>query len=404
MTGIDAPPPPPPPDPPDHPQAARQIEDSIAKLPASDTVKADSQAYSDRFDGQHPAADGAGERPEPGRASAPAGDAPAADTRSPMDRWEDSEDRIMARDIVANRQEIDILRQQGNEEAARQIEDFIAKLPASDAVKADPQAYLDRADGQHPAAGAAAERPEPERDQSPTTAETNRPDAAPDNGPIMVVHNPDDLPPDIRQQLDESDINAMNWDDGVGLYNHVMSGGESFDKFSHFDWNDTGSTAERAERALSSEEFGQIKWARPEGSGEDAVFDVIHDILHTPEGKQMTDDEIEKLAEALVSSDPHESLALARKFDMDPGRWEARNARYTLTFEGGARAAYLRSTAAPQLDDLEDPASPRRLPGGGEQVRFLNYDVGRSNLTVAPVGGRVLLEGQLEWRYRDRNP
>jgi hypothetical protein len=60
-----------------------------------------------------------------------------------MDKWEAAEDRQMAENIVALRQEADILRQQGNDEGAQEQEDFIARLPVSEAIKADPQGYLD---------------------------------------------------------------------------------------------------------------------------------------------------------------------------------------------------------------------------------------------------------------------
>lgn len=67
---------------------------------------------------------------------------------TPMDKWEASEDRRLAGDIIAHRKQQDILRQQqGNEQGAQDgaqdIEDFISKLPTTDAIKADPQGYLD---------------------------------------------------------------------------------------------------------------------------------------------------------------------------------------------------------------------------------------------------------------------
>lgn len=60
-----------------------------------------------------------------------------------MDRWEAAEDRRLAEDIVAHRAQQEILRSQGNHEGADAIEKFVQKLPVSDAIKADPQAYLD---------------------------------------------------------------------------------------------------------------------------------------------------------------------------------------------------------------------------------------------------------------------
>jgi hypothetical protein len=60
-----------------------------------------------------------------------------------MDKWEASEDRKLAGDIIAHRAQQDILRQQGNEHGAQEMEDFINKLPTTDAIKADPQGYLD---------------------------------------------------------------------------------------------------------------------------------------------------------------------------------------------------------------------------------------------------------------------
>jgi hypothetical protein len=62
---------------------------------------------------------------------------------TPMDKWEASQDRKLAGDIIAHRKQQDILRQQGNEQGAQEMEDFINKLPTTDAIKADPQGYLD---------------------------------------------------------------------------------------------------------------------------------------------------------------------------------------------------------------------------------------------------------------------
>jgi DNA/RNA non-specific endonuclease len=117
---IDTPPPPPPPPPPDD-------------------VKRDPQGYLDSLqhrDDQPYASADAGPGPV---SSPPGGDAPL----TPMEKWEAAEDRMMAENIVANRHEAEILRQQGNFEGAQQIEDSIAKLPVSDDIKADPQGYLD---------------------------------------------------------------------------------------------------------------------------------------------------------------------------------------------------------------------------------------------------------------------
>ena len=50
----------------------------------------------------------------------------------------------MAQNIVSIRQEAEILRQQGNDRAADDLEEFVGKLPVSDEIKADPQGYIDR--------------------------------------------------------------------------------------------------------------------------------------------------------------------------------------------------------------------------------------------------------------------
>lgn len=73
--------------------------------------------------------------------------------RSPMDRWEAAEDRIMAENIIANRQQQEILRGQGNDAAADAMEESLQKLPVSDEIKADPQGYLDGATDNKNAAG-----------------------------------------------------------------------------------------------------------------------------------------------------------------------------------------------------------------------------------------------------------
>jgi hypothetical protein len=91
---------------------------------------------------------------------------------TPMDKWEASQDRKLAGDIIAHRKQQDILRQQDNEQGAQEIEDFINKLPTTDAIKADPQRYIDglRNDEVSPSArdtqpetggGSASAEPEP---------------------------------------------------------------------------------------------------------------------------------------------------------------------------------------------------------------------------------------------------
>jgi hypothetical protein len=56
---------------------------------------------------------------------------------------EDALDRRMAQDIISLRAEQDILRDQGNLEAVREIDTFIGNLPVDDRIRADPQGYLD---------------------------------------------------------------------------------------------------------------------------------------------------------------------------------------------------------------------------------------------------------------------
>jgi hypothetical protein len=183
---IDTPPPPPPPPPPDHNEktpmeeweaaedrlmaenivanrqeaeilrqqgnfeGAQQIEDFIAELPVSDEIKADTQAY---LDSLHQRSDQSPASPDAGTGTSSSGldgDAPL----TPMERWEAAEDRLMAENIVANRQEAEILRQQGNFEGAQQIEDSIAELPVSDDIKRDPEGYLHQVGSQVDRAGA----------------------------------------------------------------------------------------------------------------------------------------------------------------------------------------------------------------------------------------------------------
>lgn len=63
-------------------------------------------------------------------------------SKTPMEKWEAGEDKVMAQNIAGLREQQDIFRQQGNEQAVRDTEEFIQKLPVSDEIKADPQAYL----------------------------------------------------------------------------------------------------------------------------------------------------------------------------------------------------------------------------------------------------------------------
>ncbi len=118
-------------------EGAQQIEDSIAKLPVSDEIKADPEGYLG-YD-QSPVS------PDAGTDMVSSGLEDDA-LLTPMERWEAAEDRMMAENIVANRKEVEILRQQGNFEGAQQIEDSIAKLPVSDEIKEDPKGYLRQID------------------------------------------------------------------------------------------------------------------------------------------------------------------------------------------------------------------------------------------------------------------
>ena len=308
---------------------------------------------------------------------------PIAHELTPMEKWEAGEDRQMAQDIVANRQQAEILRQQGNYEGAQQIEDFIAKLPVSDAIKDNPQAYLD--------GHAISSSYEP----------VDRPREPGDR--VTIADTPDDLPPHIRERLDENAIEGMRWP--VEVHDRVMAGGESFEKFSHYDWNDAGSTAERQAVTLAEDPGRPMTWLRePEAGREEVFFDVIQDIRDTPLAKQMTDAEIGQLGRDFVPSDAPEGLAIAREFDGGQDRAAARNARYTLTFEEGTPVVYLKSVVAPQDSPLDDRVGDAELPGGAEQVYLLDHDTDRSTLTVSPVGGRVQFDsdGSMRWGYRDR--
>ena len=110
-------------------EAALDEEAFIQKLPVSDEIKANPQAYLDSLQKPETGPDLAGESPQ-----------------TPMEKWEANEDRIMAESIVGLRQQEEIFRQQGNEVAAQETEEFIQKLPVSDEIKADPKAYLHSTD------------------------------------------------------------------------------------------------------------------------------------------------------------------------------------------------------------------------------------------------------------------
>ena len=345
-------------------EGAQQIEDFIAKLPTSDAIKANPEAYLNSLDSP-------GSTPQ----------TPMEQT--PMEKWEAGEDLRMAQDIVGNRQEAEILRQQGNYEGAQQIEDFIAKLPTSDAIKDNPQAYLDS------------------RAVSPSYEPMDR--AREPGDRVTIANSADDLPPEIRDRLDENAIGGMRWP--VEVHDRVMAGGESFEKFSHYDWNDAGSTAEREAGPVAENPSRPMTWMRePEAGREEVFFDVIQDIRGTPLAQQMTDAEIGQLGRDFGPSDPHEGLALSREFDGGLDRDEARNARYTLAFEEGAHVTYLKSVVAPQDSPLENRVADAELPGGDEQIYLLDHDADRSTLTVSPVGGRVQFnpDGSMRWGYRDR--
>jgi hypothetical protein len=123
MSSIDSPAPPPPPaDRPTSPDRTQEpiVHEDVAWRTQDTATRGDS---------------GDGAVPRDGRAPS-----------TPMDKWESAEDRMMAENIISIRQEAEILRQQGNDQGAADLEEFIGKLPVSDDIKADPQGYLDRVD------------------------------------------------------------------------------------------------------------------------------------------------------------------------------------------------------------------------------------------------------------------
>jgi|SRR5450755_1513979 hypothetical protein len=225
------------------------------------------------------------------------------------------------------------------------------------------------------------------------------PDSASDV--IQVVDTAGDLPPVIQAQLRPSDIEAMGFP--VEIHDRMMSGGESFEKFAHYGWNDADQTSERQALRVPHDPAHPMTWVRePEEGKEEVFFDGIQNILQTERGQQLTGAEVRQLGRDFVPSDPHESLALARQFDGDHSREEARNARYTLSFEPGAHVTYIKSTVAPQDSPLENRGA--ELPGGASQILLLDYEAERSSITVSPVGGRVQFDedGLMRFGYRDR--
>jgi hypothetical protein len=254
----------------------------------------------------------------------------------------------------------------------------------------------------HPAAEGGASGDDAGRDSAPPTTP---PDAPPDSGPklVIVANTPDDLPPEIREMLDDRAITAMEWP--VEVYDRVMSDGEAFEKFAHFAWHDAGSTAERQACTVPYDPGRSMEWMRPVGDGrEEVFFDVIQDIRQTPRGQHLTPAEVGTLGRDFAPSDPHEGLAISREFDGALSREEARNARYTLTFEDGAHVRYIKSAVAPQDSPAERRTGQAELAGGSTQVHLLDFDTDRSIITVSPVGGRVQFasDGSMRWGYRDR--
>jgi hypothetical protein len=322
---------------------------------------------------------------------------PDHNEKTPMEKWEAAEDRLMAENIVANRKEAEILRLQGNFEGVQQIEDSIAKLPVSDDIKADPQGYLDSLQDHQ-------NRP-PERRDAGVRVDADQARLESTNAPldsvrdkVIVAESPNDLPPEIQAKLDPKDIKAMVFP--VEIHDRVMSGGESFEKFSHYGWNDADQTAERQPLTVPHDPAHPMTWVRDPGEGKEEVFfDAIQGIRQT-----LTPAGAGQLGRDFAPSDPHESLALAHEFDDNRSPAEARNARYTISFEPGAHVTYIGSTVAPQDSPLENRTGPGELPGGATQKLLLSYDVDGSTITVGPVGGRVqyLDDGSMRFGYRDR--
>lgn len=81
-----------------------------------------------------------------------------------MQKWDDGMDKLNAENLIALRNQQDILRSQGNDEGAAELEKQVARIPLSDDIKADPQAYLDRTAG--PRNGS----PPPPSDTAPPTS------------------------------------------------------------------------------------------------------------------------------------------------------------------------------------------------------------------------------------------
>lgn len=244
----------------------------------------------------------------------------------------------------------------------------------------------------------AASLPDRARD-APLDRTNFAPDSASDV--IQVVDTAGDLPPAIQAQLRPSDIEAMVFP--AEIHDRVMSGGESFEKFTYYGWNDADQTSERQALRVPHDPAHPMTWVRePEEGKEEVFFDGIQDILQTERGQQLTGAEVGQLGRDFVPSDPHESLALARQFDGYHSREEARNARYTLSFEPGAHVTYIKSMVAPQDSPLEKRGA--ELPGGASQILLLDYEAERSSITVTPVGGRVQFdeEGSMRFGYRDR--
>jgi hypothetical protein len=220
---------------------------------------------------------------------------------------------------------------------------------------------------------------------------------------IQVVDNPAGLPAAIKARLNLSDTEAMNFP--VEIHDRVMSGGESFEKFSHYDWNDAGQTAERQAVTLPHDPERPMIWVRnPVEGKEEFVFDAIADIRKTTRGGQLTDAEVGQLGRDFAPSDPHEGLGLAGEFNSGRSREEARNARYAISFEPGAHVTYIQSVVAPQDSPLENRTGAASLLGGDKQIFLLGYDTDRSSITVSPVGGRVQFapDGSMRFGYRDR--
>ena len=170
----------------------RATLENMSRVQVSDAIRADPQGYLDGAgtDGVSPPAPDA--QPETGDGPASAEpDGPL----TPMDKWEASEDRKLAEDIIAHRAQQDILRQQGNEQGAQEMEDFISKLPTTDAIKADPQGYLDSLGH--------------DEVSPPTPPESDTPPAAdPVDGPVVE----DATAPSAPQEVGEP-VGAGTWDE-----------------------------------------------------------------------------------------------------------------------------------------------------------------------------------------------